>query len=1575
MGSLCGALFGQSQTTTYSPPAAVTGAVTDILNRASTQSNQPYPQYTPDTAAQYMNYVPGLVAPMTQNQVYAGQSISGLQGYTDPNFAAASALASNAATPIQMQQYTPEAVNQYMNPYMNDVVNSAVANINQTNAQQQQEVLGNTIQRGAFGGDRAGIAQAELARQQDLANNATVANLLNQGYNQAQGLFTQQQGQDLTTQLQNRNLLNTGAINLANLGTQGQQAALQQAQAQYGYGTGEQQQQQAALSTAYQQYMNQQAFPYQQLSYYAGLASGAAPAMGGSTTGYTPTVAPASGVLGAYSTLNSLSNAATGGSGGFLSGVASGIGSLFAKDGGRINYDAGGRAKYATDGRVPTDQSIIQAYNDYVNLISSGRASKQQVDAAYKKYQEAFQNAPLPWEKAQTTATTTTPTVKTDTTPTADVSNIGRAGDKIGGGNGGGGNDSSVSPIYGENGNIVGRGSLSGPGASGGPTDEYGINPRAGDTPGFGTPGAGGGYGINQQKGILSGLIGGVDQTTGAQTGIAGAINALVKGNSPGSLNAVLNAPNTVAYGKRADNSAYPNTSTGMTAQEWADKFADGDISKVSGSVVNGQIDWFRNDNAVANAVHPGALPAAKLNELIGPVTQQNQASGVLGVENPERPIDERAGFYGTPADSGADLGATKSAGILGNPYKGMTKEEFIAAISPMAEQVAQQTGLTPQTIMAQTAEETGWGQHMVGNNLFNIKGTDIPNVTTSENIPGEGNVKTLASFAGYENPQKAFDAYGKLMSGDPRYAGVIGASDTNAQINALGQSGYATDSAYGRKVQSVADAIAKMNIAPPEAKEDYSINTPKGVISSDSSSEPSSGIGAASEGHGGNDQTRDTSGDRTVYSSPIGPGLTDKIDSGESDHVAGVKEESQAEHNEKRGGRIHKYAAGGYAPISMQYGLPTQDELAQTYSDFAGTGVGQLSAQQLAMAAKGVLPSAKGGRIHAQTGVGISEDNDGIAGNANLIPGYNDNSEEMWTPNPEDSSSDDIFQRLSKALKTPINQADLDRAYEVGKTIQSRMGEGAENAAERKKAELAAAPTSATGTYTEPYEPRSASGTYTASYDKTQPVTPKVAPKQVAEDQEDQSQEQPKSKNVQVAQATATETQPSKGYDLSKLDLSSTDTEVPAPAPTTRNKGVEVAQDTTRTQSDAPQPGFGYVAPNPADMRNFYGLQYGLSLLSGSSIASAGDTYAKNILAQQEQQRAQMEAQGRTAQSYGTAQHSQALAKLTDTQRAKAAFEGTIAGTKAFGLDANGNPTYTLMRPLRVGETMTADGQIIGGDGSVTDTGTALQHINSMPISGQETSDKKATELNRYSASNMAGADAATVAAYNGEYRKQFENAQERANAAGYDKKNINETAVVLGDMAKGGLFSAGKGAGAVYNTASVIQSIAQRAGLDLGVGQDASLPEILEKIRTLKAESYTGAQRTAAVWLTRLADANPSVDLRPETSNAILTQYMLDNQRSIDFANHMEDVGAINPTAINGAVSFNKMYADTYRQEQQAINTLLNSTMPNGSNPIAAAIKGDLKKKDFDIIINQMQRQGMIPSVKNIDRYIWGQ
>ena len=284
---------GGSSSTSYTPNPAVASAFTNILNAGqNVVANTGAPNYTPQTAQQYSGFVPGLVAPQTPDQIAAVQNIAGLQGYTQPYFQQATQAAQGAAQPVQMQQFSPDSVNQYLSPYLNDVVGSAVSNINQTNAQQQQQVLGNAIGQGAYGGDRAGIAQAELARQQGLANNATIANLLGQGYSQAQGQFNQQQQTDLATQLQNRNLMSNAGLNLANLGTQGQQAAIQQAQAQYGYGTAEQQQQQAGLSTAYQQYLNQQAFPYQQLSYYAGLASGAAPALGGTITGSSPTISP-----------------------------------------------------------------------------------------------------------------------------------------------------------------------------------------------------------------------------------------------------------------------------------------------------------------------------------------------------------------------------------------------------------------------------------------------------------------------------------------------------------------------------------------------------------------------------------------------------------------------------------------------------------------------------------------------------------------------------------------------------------------------------------------------------------------------------------------------------------------------------------------------------------------------------------------------------------------------------------------------------------------------------------------------------------------------------------------------------------------------------------------------------------------------------------------------------------------------------------------------------------------------------------------------------------------------------------
>ena len=327
-----------TSTSSYSPPPAVSKAYTDLLALAVPQSQQPYPNYGQGQYYTAQEYQPQLVSPMTPDQIIAQQNVAQLSGYVQPYINAATQLTEQASTPIQLQQFSNQAVNQYMSPYMQDVYNSTVSNINETNAQQQQQLQSNAIARGAYGGDRAGIAQAELARQQNLANNATLANLANTGYTSALGEFNNQQAQNAQQDYINRQLAAGAGTQLANLGGYGQNAANQQAQLQYQMGAAQQQQDQAGLSTAYQQFLNANAYPYQQLGWLGQLVSGAATGMGGTTTGSVPSPSGLSQAIGGIGALGTLGNvfgggggaagaAGAGGAGGFLSGLGSGLGS------------------------------------------------------------------------------------------------------------------------------------------------------------------------------------------------------------------------------------------------------------------------------------------------------------------------------------------------------------------------------------------------------------------------------------------------------------------------------------------------------------------------------------------------------------------------------------------------------------------------------------------------------------------------------------------------------------------------------------------------------------------------------------------------------------------------------------------------------------------------------------------------------------------------------------------------------------------------------------------------------------------------------------------------------------------------------------------------------------------------------------------------------------------------------------------------------------------------------------------------------------------------------------------------
>lgn len=134
----------------------------------------------------------------------------------------------NAVNPLE---FNAGQIEKYMSPYLSNVVDATMANLRQQQQQEQSSLMGSQMARGAFGGDRAGIGAANLAKQQNMASGLTVANLLNQGYGQALGAFQQQQGVQLSADQANRAALQQTGQTLAALGQQGYSQQMGAAQA------------------------------------------------------------------------------------------------------------------------------------------------------------------------------------------------------------------------------------------------------------------------------------------------------------------------------------------------------------------------------------------------------------------------------------------------------------------------------------------------------------------------------------------------------------------------------------------------------------------------------------------------------------------------------------------------------------------------------------------------------------------------------------------------------------------------------------------------------------------------------------------------------------------------------------------------------------------------------------------------------------------------------------------------------------------------------------------------------------------------------------------------------------------------------------------------------------------------------------------------------------------------------------------------------------------------------------------------------------------------------------------------
>lgn len=143
--------------------------------------------------------------------------------------------------------------------YTQNVLDPALARMAREREVARTGEMADITRAGAFGNERRGVYEAERQAQYELGRDEMIANLMRQGYNEAQ------------------------AATMAQL-QMGQGAAGQAAAGMQQLGALEQTTQQAALEAAYNEFMRQQQFPLQQLGALGAAAGVGDPLIGQSTT-------------------------------------------------------------------------------------------------------------------------------------------------------------------------------------------------------------------------------------------------------------------------------------------------------------------------------------------------------------------------------------------------------------------------------------------------------------------------------------------------------------------------------------------------------------------------------------------------------------------------------------------------------------------------------------------------------------------------------------------------------------------------------------------------------------------------------------------------------------------------------------------------------------------------------------------------------------------------------------------------------------------------------------------------------------------------------------------------------------------------------------------------------------------------------------------------------------------------------------------------------------------------------------------------------------------------------------------
>jgi hypothetical protein len=218
-------------------------------------------------------------------QLNTGTALAGVSGLGGLGVA-------GQANPQNFQQN----VGGYMNPYMQQVLNPQLDELRRQYGITGTQQAGQATQAGAFGGSRDAIMAAENQRNLGTAQNQAIGQAYGNAFTNAQNQYNA----NMQNQLAGFGLANQAAGQLGQLGqTQyGQQMGINQLQNQYG--AQQQALNQQGLTTAYNDFLAQKNYPYQQLSYMANLVHNTPMGMNTTSQVYQapPTGAQTLGALG-----------------------------------------------------------------------------------------------------------------------------------------------------------------------------------------------------------------------------------------------------------------------------------------------------------------------------------------------------------------------------------------------------------------------------------------------------------------------------------------------------------------------------------------------------------------------------------------------------------------------------------------------------------------------------------------------------------------------------------------------------------------------------------------------------------------------------------------------------------------------------------------------------------------------------------------------------------------------------------------------------------------------------------------------------------------------------------------------------------------------------------------------------------------------------------------------------------------------------------------------------------------------------------------------------------------------------